>query len=166
MDAADLDKKRTCRACPKIFQIKRINQFYCSAKCRHREKERRKVERRRMIATPPSGIDLHRRILELQTQRDKNYIPRLRRDPYLTARAEVVEAEQQLKRWHERLKQRTEALRQMYEPFLNRVVEVVTENKPLRAPSNASSYGACSTDGLLGVVVYGSIFEIKKTDNS
>lgn len=161
MDATDLDNKRACRACPKVFQIKRINQFYCSAKCRHREKERRKVERRRTIAKSAVGIDLHRRIVEMQTERDKNYIPRLHRDPYLIARAEVIEAERQLILWQERLTQRTEALRKMYEPPLHRAIELITEDKPLQVPSNAIKYGACSTDGLFGVVVYGSIREEK-----
>src|SRR5262245_39659726 len=116
MDGADLDNKRACRACPKVFQIQRINQFYCSAKCRHREKERRKEERRRTVAKPASGIDLHRLIVEMQTERDKNYIPRLHRDPYMMARAEVIEAQEQLRLWQQHLTQRQEALRKLHEP--------------------------------------------------
>ena len=159
MDDSNLDKKRSCRACPKVFQIKRINQFYCSAKCRHREKERRKEERRRTVAKAASGIDLHRLIVEMQTERDKSYIPRLQREPYLMARAAVIEAEAQLNWWQKQLKQRQEALSKMSDPRLVRQFDLITENKPIQVPKNASWYGACSTDGHLGVIVFGSMVE-------
>ena len=143
-------------------KYQRMDQFYCSVPCRHKAKDRRKRERQRAVAIPAAGIELNNQILKMQTERDKRALARLFIHPYLNARAEVLEAEQQLKAWTERLHHRRATLSRLFAPEMSRHVVVVSEKVPLPAsPDGAIAYGASSTDGLLGVVVFGAMPETR-----
>ncbi len=148
--------ERRCKKCGDPVTVKRPNQQYCSGRCRRAALMRRK--RAREVVQLPAQInpmDAGRLLQEAQEEREEAGKERLQSDPYLEARAALIEAEWQVRDWAARLKTRREHLEKLKEPPVDRKVQRLNRTEVLTVPDNALSVGIVTTDGCLGVAVYG-----------
>jgi hypothetical protein len=87
-------------------------------------------------------------LAEAQKERDAARRPRLVIDEYLQARAEYLEAEEQLRRWGPRFQERRARLEKLKAPALQRITDQLHNDKPLTVPPEAVAIGIVSTRSL------------------
>lgn len=149
--------QRTCRRCTSTFKPKFVHHYYCTEKCRLEGKRRRMKELAEANGLPEKYVELAKLLANVQCARDQAGIPRLELNRYLQCRAQVIEAEEQLRLWGQRLAERKQAMSRQVEPSLERKVSIVHPDGRLSVPPNPVAYGSSCTDGSLGVVVFGCI---------
>lgn len=149
-------KVRKCLWCRKMFEAAKPKQNYCCAKCRGLAWKARKRESEGIQGNQGGQLKPEAMLQELQQQRDRLNMPRLEVLEYLEVRAGILEAEEQLRQWHKRLQDRRTRLLGLQEPPLSRHVELLVTDGPLHMPHRAMAIGIVSTDGLIGVAIYGT----------
>ena len=148
---------RICRCCNAPFQPSYPHHYYCTEKCRLKNKWKRASERNKAKDLNIERVPLAKLIASLQMTREAEGFPRLEHNRYLEARAEVLEAEEQVRGWNIILQQRRANLSKFVEPRMERKISIVRGKERLAVPAHSVAYGAASTDGILAVVVFGCL---------
>lgn len=145
-----------CSICFRSFTPKRSNQRYCGKRCRKRA-EGQVLRPVHVLASdgPRQLLDLSAALADLQAERQALGLRPIEPLPYLTARAAVIEAEEQIRAWQRRLEDRRRALAKLPEPAIAAKRYVLVHGDVLRLPHDVSHLGAVSTLGDLGVVLAG-----------
>jgi hypothetical protein len=149
---------RQCPECEKTFTAIKPNHTYCSATCRAQGKVRRKKERIHHALRRAAFFFSQNLADEANRGRKSAGRPLLLFNDWLAARAEVVEAEEQIKKWQDRLSNRQERLRRLNPPDLERTL-ICVEDLVLKIPAraqNATHLGIASTDGTFAVLLFGT----------
>jgi hypothetical protein len=146
---------RKCPWCREAFTPAKKWQIYCKKKCANRAQKARKRDLQAIPDTPPERCDPSRLLFELQLERDRIRVARLEVDAYLEVRAGVLEAEEQLRQWTQRLMDRRARLTGLTEPPLSRRVQLLRGDERLVVPGGTTAVGIVSTDGLVGVAIFG-----------
>ena len=68
---------------------------------------------------PEKHVELAKLLANVQCARDQAGIPRLELNRYLQCRAQVIEAEEQLRLWGQRLAERKQAMSRGYASYLD-----------------------------------------------
>ena len=146
---------RKCLNCRRTFTPERSNHVYCCRLCRRRAMVARKRDSEGIVSHPMRQLSVDVLLAEAQKQRDAARKPRLVLDEFLQARAEYMEAEEQLRRWGAHFQERRVRVEKLKPPRLHRLTDQLQNDKPLTVPPDAVAVGIVSTDGAFGMVVYG-----------
>lgn len=144
-----------CLWCHRRYRPKKSNQEYCRPSCRQKSHRYRKKFDAKQVQAPGPRLAPRKLMQAQQVGRLNAGVPVLRVDDYLSARALLIEADQQLVRWAAERKAREQALRALAPP------PVRAEAFPLRAGDDPAvnleaTHGAIvSTDGEIGVMLFG-----------
>lgn len=146
---------RRCPICQRQFRPKRRHQVYDRKVCR-------KAASRLRTAGIQKGAFV-RRALSLPTllqqefeRRELRGLPGLRTEAWLMNRAAVIEAEEQIKVWRQRLEARQKILRETEDPNLRWRRIVIRPGEPLTLPDGYLYFGAASTEECIAVVLVGT----------
>lgn len=149
--------RRRCLECGRSFRPARVTQVYCSERHRRTALMRRKRARESLQQPDrPAPIQCADLLEAAQSERARMGRPPLVVDGFLEARALVLEAEMQVKAWAERLRARRLAAEQLADPGGERAIKRLAPGEALLVPDWARSLAIVSTDGHLGLVVYGT----------
>ena len=146
-----------CVACPATFRPRRARQRHCSPGCRKRAFRRRQRDAQ-AGREPGAGLRADELLAGLQDYRRLLGAPLLAESPQLSAFALVREAEEQIRRWHQRLAARRQQLDKLSgaADHLTVRVQVLTDGRLPSQPATADTHGAVvATAPDLAVVVTG-----------
>ena len=147
---------RKCLWCRDAFTPTHPRQMYCKRKCTNRAHKARRRDAQSIPDTPVKRCDPARLLYEMQRERDRVGVARVVVDDYLECRAGVLEAEEQMRQWSKRLIDRRARLATLAEPPLSRAVQILLGDEPLVIPGRTAAVGIVSTDGLIGVAIFGT----------
>jgi len=147
---------RKCLWCRRAFEAKQPKQTFHNRKCAQRAWKAKKKDREAIQEDRTARVSPEQLLYQVQRDRDRISVPRLEVVDYLEARAGVLEAEEQLRQWHKRLMDRRARLLKLEEPPLSRHVQLLLGVQALIVPARTTAIGLVSTDGLIGVAIYGT----------
>lgn len=149
--------RRRCLECGRSFRPARSTQVYCCERHRRTALMRRK-RARESVQEPdqPQLLQCAELLEAAQEERRKMGRPPLVLDNFLERRALVLEAEQQVKIWVDRLRARRQAAESLQDPGGDRAIKRLVPGDLLLVPDWAHSIAIVATDGRLGLVLYGS----------
>lgn len=160
---AQISTRRSCLFCTRQFLPRRANQEYCSP--RHRRRALQARQRLDLLFDRAEGT--HRLsapviLRKVQIDRARRAAAPARPEPYLLARAQVLEAELQLKRWSELLRQRKAELEQLPRPSVQVVFAELRPGQRITADPRATYCTVACTDGSLAILALGFVQRTEK----
>lgn len=156
---AETNAPRACTLCGRSFRPEKVNQTYCTRRCRRRSLAvRTKAAKLAAVVTLQPPLSIAVTVRQINRARKAAGQRPAERCSYLQAHAELVEAREQLQRWQKLCAERAAKLQSLPQPSLRAQLVVIRPGDKFVADPKASRYGVAATDSGLGVLALG--FEV------
>jgi hypothetical protein len=146
---------RACLLCHREFMPAKPNQAYHSSACRRRALRLRQRADELSEERGQPRLNANRLWHGQQALRLRANLPALRKSGFLHARAEVLEAEYQLKRWGRLFQERTARISKLEPPPFGAKPFILEPGEALPFDPEMTHGAIVSTDGSLAVALLG-----------